>query len=83
MQERCSLPLRLAKIDARNGVHAGGSLTRLDGSAAIRLEPSAGGRGEMVDAADLKSASRLGVWVRVPPSAPAVFCRLLLYAASL
>jgi hypothetical protein len=26
----------------------------------------------MVDAADLKSVSRKGVWVRVPPSAPAV-----------
>ncbi len=24
----------------------------------------------MVDAADLKSVSREGVWVRVPPSAP-------------
>ena len=26
--------------------------------------------GGMVDAADLKSVSREGVWVRVPPSAP-------------
>lgn len=26
----------------------------------------------MADAADLKSASRKGVWVRVPPSAPIV-----------
>jgi hypothetical protein len=30
-----------------------------------------GGRGETVDAADLKSAPRKGVWVRVPSSAPA------------
>ena len=31
------------------------------------------GRGEKVDAADLKSASRKGVRVRVPPSAPNCF----------
>src|SRR5207244_2184496 len=29
-----------------------------------------GGRGETVDAADLKSAPRKGVWVRLPSSAP-------------
>ncbi len=30
-----------------------------------------GGRGGTVDAGDLKSSSRLGVWVQFPPSAPA------------
>jgi hypothetical protein len=33
----------------------------------------------MVDAADLKSVSRKGVWVRVPPSAPRLSKYLLYY----
>src|SRR2546423_10588860 len=37
-------------------------------SAAFRVRS---GRGETVDAADLKSAPRKGVWVRLPSSAPA------------
>src|ERR1044071_8088771 len=39
-------------------------------SAAFRAKS---GRGETVDAADLKSAPRKGVWVRLPSSAPLSF----------
>src|ERR1700720_1675594 len=36
------------------------------------------GRGETVDARDLKSLGGNPVWVQVPPSAPAPFARLVL-----
>jgi hypothetical protein len=39
------------------------------------LESYLGRGGGTVDAADLKSAARKGVWVRIPPPAPIPFSR--------